>query len=58
MLISRLGEEGLDLLTSQVGPDKAAVIDSALSAVAGERYAVLEVVESLWGRCGGSGGSP
>ena len=56
MLISRLGEE--DLLTSQVGLDKAAVIDSVLSAVVEERYVVLEFVESLWGRRGGSGGSP
>jgi len=59
-LISRLGEEELDLLASQVEAEKVAVIDGVLSAVAGERGAVLEVAVTLFellrvyrGRCGG-----
>lgn len=47
-LISRLGEEELDLLASQVEAEKAAVIDGVLSAVAGERGAVLEVAATLF----------
>jgi len=44
-LISRLGEEELDLSASQVEAEKAAVIDGVLSAVAGERGAALEVAQ-------------
>jgi len=47
-LISRLGEEELDLLASQVEVEKAAVIDGVLSVVAGERGAVLEVAATLF----------